>query len=160
MEPAFVSVNGVEAVVPGYTGGDLENPKYSDVISGKSGHIEAIQITYNPKEVSYNMLIDIFWRQIDPTDPGGQFADRGTQYQTAIFYHNEKQKLIAEKSKNDLTEKKMFKKPIVTKILKADKFYIAEEYHHKYYKKNPIHYSRYKILSGREDYINKTWRSK
>lgn len=158
IEPPYVNEKGVLSIYPGYIGGKTKDPTYEQVITGKTGHIEAVQLTFNPDIVSYNTLLDIFWRQIDPTDADGQFADKGSQYITAIFYHNETQKKLALESKEDIVKKNIFNGPIVTKILPASKFYIAEEYHHQYYKKNPSHYKRYRFFSGREPYLNKIWK--
>ncbi len=157
MEYPFEKLDGVKSVIVGYTGGTKENPTYEEVCTGKTGHLEAVEITYDPKKISFDRLVDVFWMQIDPTDPGGQFADRGSQYNTAIFYHNEDQKKRAEKSKMDLDKSGKFKKPVAVKILKAVKFYPAEEYHQDYYKKQSGHYKMYRKYSGREDYINRTW---
>jgi len=154
MQPPFENIDGVKRSVVGYTGGDLANPSYKDVSKGNTGHFEAIQIEYNPTEVSYEDLLDIFWRNIDPTDPGGQFADRGSQYRTAIFYHNEQQKIQAEESKQKLEDSNRYDAPIVTKILPAKEFYPAEEYHQHYHKKNSFYYKLYKASSGRDDFIN------
>ncbi|UCH12985.1 MAG: peptide-methionine (S)-S-oxide reductase MsrA, partial [Candidatus Omnitrophota bacterium] len=137
VEATFEEINGVKEVISGYTGGTKKNPTYKEVSSGTTGHFEAIQITYEPSVVSYKELLDIFWRQIDPTDAGGQFADKGSQYMTAIFYHNEKQRKLAEESKKELEKSGRFQKPIATKIIKASKFYKAEDYHQDYYKKCP-----------------------
>lgn len=153
----FEAESGVLAVVSGYTGGHQENPSYEEVCSGKTGHYEAIQITYDPAKVSYQTLLNIFWRQIDPTDAGGQFHDRGSSYQTAIFYHDEEQRQVAEESKQALAESGRFQKPIVTKILPAQAFYLAEEYHQQYYKKNPLRYKMYRKGSGREAYLIENW---
>lgn len=157
VEP-FDSRPGVERVISGYTGGHVENPTYEQVCSNTTGHVEAVQITFDPKLMPYEELVETFWQQIDPTDPGGQFNDRGESYQTAIFYHNEKQKKIAEESKRKLEESGKFSKPIVTKILPAKTFYPAEEEHQDYYKKQSFHYRLYKKGSGREDFINKHWK--
>jgi peptide methionine sulfoxide reductase msrA/msrB len=160
MEPPYSFIDGVIDVSAGYTGGTLDNPTYHEVTSGKTGHYEAIRITYDPDKVGYGKLLDIFWMNIDPTDPGGQFADRGTQYQTAIFYADEEQKQIAEESKAALGKSDRFDKPIATAILPAKEFFVAEDYHQDYYKKNPDHYKRYKIGSGRADYIERKWKDK
>lgn len=157
MEPAFEKLDGVIEVVSGYTGGDQPNPKYEEVSSGRTGHAEAIQILYDPSKVTYQELLDVFWRQINPTDAGGQFADRGSQYRTAIFYHNAEQKRLAEESKEALQKSGKFDRPIVTEIVKATEFYKAEEYHQDYYKKSPTHYKRYRYGSGRESYLKETW---
>lgn len=157
MVSPFQKLNGVLDVKSGYTAGYTENPTYKDVCTGTSGHYEAIQITYDPSKVNYTSLLDIYWRQIDPTDPGGQFYDRGQQYQTAIFYHDEEQKELAFASKKALEGSGRFDKPIATRILPACKFYPAEEYHQDYHKKNPEHYERYHTGSGRQSFIRKTW---
>ena len=157
MEPPYEYLDGVVSVVPGYTGGHTKNPTYHEVSTGKTGHLEAVQIKFDPSKISYAELLDVFWHQINPTDAGGQFADRGSQYHTAIFYHNDEQKRIAEESKKELQQSGRFDKPIATKILKASTFYKAEEYHNDYYKKNPERYHAYKIGSGREQYIKTQW---
>ncbi len=155
MEPPFEKLKGVSDVVSGYMGGTGANPTYEDYAS--KGHIEVVQITYDPSIVTYNKLLDVFWRQINPTDAGGQFVDRGPQYRSAVFYHNQEQKSLAEKSKADLEKSGKFDKPIVTEILKASTFYKAEEYHQDYYKKNPIRYKYYRSRSGRDEYLEKIW---
>ncbi|WP_102348540.1 peptide-methionine (R)-S-oxide reductase MsrB [Bacillus sp. Marseille-P3661] len=157
MVSPFDEQPGIIKVVSGYTGGHKENPTYKEVCSDTTGHYEAVQITYDPTLFSYEKLLDIFWMQIDPTDAGGQFHDRGDSYKTAIFYHNEDQKVSAEKSKQALAESGRFSKPIVTDILPAKTFYSAEEYHQDYYKKNAFRYALYKKGSGREEFIKKTW---
>lgn len=157
MQPPYDKLDGVVDVVAGYTGGELENPSYHDVLMGDTGHYEAIQVTYDPDRLSYEQLLDVFWRQIDPTDAGGQFADRGTQYRTAIFYHDERQKELAEKSKLALETSGRFDEPIATQILAFRAFYPAEEYHQDYYQKNPGSYDAYKRGSGRESYLKETW---
>jgi peptide methionine sulfoxide reductase msrA/msrB len=157
MEPPFRQLEGVIDVTSGYTGGRVENPTYGEVSSGATGHYEAVRVVYNPDLTGYDQLLDVFWRQIDPTDAGGQFADRGTQYRTAIFYLDEEQRLLAEASKKKLQESGIFEKPIVTAILPAVPFYEAEEYHQDYAQKNVLHYSRYKTGSGREGFVKKTW---
>lgn len=157
MVKPFDQFDGIESVVSGYTGGQTENPTYKEVCSETTGHYEAVQITYIPSTFSYEKLLTIFWQQIDPTDAGGQFFDRGHSYRTAIFYHNEDQRQIAEKSKAKLMESNKFNRPIATQILPAKPFYPAEDYHQDYYKKNPLHYNRYRIGSGREAFINQHW---
>src|SRR5690625_2928368 len=149
---------GIEEVISGYTGGHVENPTYEQVCSDTTGHVEAVQITYDPNIVSYEDLVNLFWQQIDPTDKGGQFHDRGESYKTAIFYHNEEQKQTAEKSKLDLEKSGKFTKPIVTEILEAKPFYHAEEEHQHYYKKNQFHYQSYKKGSGRAQFIEDNWK--
>jgi len=160
MEKPYEQYDGITQVISGYTGGQRKNPTYSEVSSGSTAHIEAVQITYDPDQISYNELLDIFWRQIDPTDDGGQFADRGSQYKTAIFYHDDQQKNFAEASKQALEDSKKFNKPIATKIIQALEFYPAEEYHQDYYKKNPVPYKNYYHFSGREQYLKKVWGKK
>lgn len=157
MEPPFEKLDGVEAVVSGYTGGQRKNPTYHEVSEGTTGHLESVEITFDPKKVSYEDLLEVFWRQVDPTDAGGQFVDRGEQYGTAIFYLNEAQKLAAEKSRDRLQASKRLGKPIVTKIREATVFYPAEDYHQDYYKKNPVRYKYYRFRSGRDQYIDKVW---
>lgn len=157
MVKPFDQWEGVESVISGYSGGNIENPTYEQVKSGTTGHYEVVQITYDPTKLSYETILNIYWQQIDPTDPGGQFFDRGQSYQTAIFYLNEEQKVKAERSKRMLEESGKFSKPIVTKILPASKFYEAEDYHQGYYRKNPLHYHRYYIGSGRADFIKRHW---
>ena len=151
---------GILNVVSGYTGGAVENPTYEQVCTNTTGHLEAVKITFDPNIMSYEQLVNTFWQQIDPTDPGGQFNDRGESYQTAIFYHNEKQKEIAEKSKQELAASGKFSKPIVTKVLPAKPFYPAEEEHQDYFKKQSFHYRLYKKGSGREDFIKDNWHPK
>jgi peptide methionine sulfoxide reductase msrA/msrB len=157
MEAPFEKLDGVIQVISGYTGGHVKNPTYEQVSSGSTGHLESIQVTYDPQKVSYEKLLDIFWRQIDPTDAGGSFVDRGKQYGSAIFYHNDDQKRIAEESKNKLNESGRYDKPIATELLKYEVFYPAEEYHQDYYKKNPIRYKYYRYNSGRDQYLKKVW---
>jgi len=158
IEAAFEAHEGVVEAVSGYTGGTVPNPTYQEVCSGRTGHYEAVHVYYEPDIISYRELVEIFWRSIDPTDAGGQFADKGSQYKTAIFYHNEEQKLEAEKSKRELENSGIFEASIVTKILPAEEFYEAEEYHQDYYKKNVLRYNSYKKLSGREGFIEETWK--
>ncbi len=157
MEHPFDKIDGVIDVVSGYTGGKTENPTYEQVCSIDTGHLEAIHVTYDPRIVSYETLLDVFWRQIDPTDVSGQFADRGSQYATAIIYHDDDQRVLAELSKKKLENSGKFDKPIVTKILRVSKFFKAEEYHQDYYKKNPIHYNSYRMGSGRQNFLKKVW---
>ncbi len=155
MTPPFEKLNGVNEVLSGYTGGSGPNPTYEDYAA--KGHIEAVQITYDPSRISYPELLDVFWRQIDPTDPGGQFCDRGPQYRSAIFYENAEQKRLAEKSKEALEKSGRYQKPIVTELIKASLFYKAEEYHQDYHKKNPIRYKFYRSSCGRDKYLEKVW---
>jgi peptide methionine sulfoxide reductase msrA/msrB len=157
MEAAFEETEGVNESISGYSGGELENPTYEKVTGGRTGHYEAVQVYYDPTKISYLELLDIFWRNINPTDPGGQFADRGSQYKTAIFYHNEEQRISATNSKKELDESGRFSDPVITEILPVMEFYEAEEYHQDYYKKNVLRYKTYSKLSGRESYIEETW---
>ncbi len=157
MVKPFDELPGIEKVVSGYTGGHKENPTYQEVCSDTTGHVEAVQITFDPETFPYRKLVDLFWKQIDPTDPGGQFGDRGESYQTVIFYQNEEQKETAEASKADLEASGIFKKPIVTPIRPAMPFYPAEDYHQDYYKKNPFHYNRYYEGSGRKGFTESAW---
>lgn len=157
MVSPFEDLPGILKVRSGYTGGHTENPTYEEVCSETTGHVEAVQITYDPKVFPYEKLLALFWQQIDPTDAGGQFHDRGTSYQTAIFYHTEEQKVKAEVSKQALEASGRFDKPIFTPILPAQTFYEAEEHHQDYHKKNPAHYKRYSKGSGRVDFIENHW---
>lgn len=149
---------GVKEVISGYIGGSKENPTYEEVSSGTSGHIEAVKVFYDPKILSYEKLLDAFWRHVNPTDVGGQFVDRGPQYQTAIFYLDETQRAAAEASKKELDQSGRYDRPIVTPIQKATPFYEAEEYHQDYYKKHPFRYKYYRFNSGRDQYLNKIWK--
>ncbi|BAC13690.1 peptide-methionine (S)-S-oxide reductase MsrA [Oceanobacillus iheyensis] len=150
---------GVIDIRSGYTGGHVENPTYEQVCTNTTGHVEAVQITFDPEIMPYKELVETFWQQIDPTDAGGQFNDRGESYQTAIFYHTEEQKKIAEDSKKALDESNRFKMPIVTPVLPAKPFYEAEEGHQDYYKKRSFHYRMYKKGSGRQDFIKNNWQN-
>ena len=157
MEAPFEQLNGVEAVLSGYSGGDEPDPTYQQVSSGQTEHVEAIQVYYDPKKVSYEELLKVFWRQIDPTDAGGQFVDRGAQYKSAIFYANAQEKKLAEKSKANLQEKNPYGKPIVTPILKFKSFHKAEEYHQDYHINNPLRYKYYRSGSGRDKFLDSVW---
>jgi peptide methionine sulfoxide reductase msrA/msrB len=157
MEHPFEILDGVVSVESGYSGGMTEDPTYSEVSSGTTGHIETVQIRYNPEKVSYNDLLDVFWRQIDPTDGGGSFVDRGSQYLNAIFYHNAEQKKIAEISIKNLEASGRYDRPIVTEIREFTKFYRAEEYHQDYYIKSAPQYKFYRMNSGRDQYRERTW---
>jgi peptide methionine sulfoxide reductase msrA/msrB len=159
MEPPFEKLDGVKKVVAGYTGGTKKNPSYEEVSSGSTGHREAIEVYYDPAVVDYQTLLKTFWQNIDPTDRGGQFADRGSQYHTAIFFHGEEQRRLAENSKEILDKSGKFDQPVATEILPAGDFYRAEDYHQDYYKKNPLHYNMYKKGSGREGFIDKFWKA-
>lgn len=160
MESPFEKLDGVIDVVSGYTGGHEEEPTYNEISAGGTGHLEAIQILYDPSKITFSELLDVFWRQIDPTDSGGQFVDRGDQYGTAIFYHSKEQRVLAEKSKEELEKSGIYEKPVVTKIRKASKFYKAEDYHQDYHKKNPLLYKYYRYNSGRDQYLKKIWKDK
>lgn len=157
MVKPFEELDGVISITSGYTGGSKDNPTYEEVCSGRTGHYEAVQITFDPAVISYDQILDTFWRQIDPTDEGGQFHDRGESYKTAVFYHNEEQKRLAEASKKALDESGRFGKPVATAILPAPRFYPAEEYHQDYHKKNPVHYGLYRRGSGRDAFIEEHW---
>ncbi len=157
MVAPFAEAKGVIEVIPGYTGGHKENPTYREVCANLTGHYEAVKITFDPDLIGYGELLDIFWRQIDPTDEGGQFFDRGSSYRTAIFYRDQEQREKAEASKKALDSSGRFNRPVVTAILPASTFYPAEDYHHHYHKKNPVHYERYRRGSGRDAYIEKHW---
>jgi peptide methionine sulfoxide reductase msrA/msrB len=159
VESDFEKLDGVIEATSGYTGGDQKNPTYEEVSSGKTNHIEAVQILYDPDKISYQQLLDAFWRQIDPTDANGQFADRGAQYRTSIFYHNEEQRKIAEASKKELENEGLFSEPLVTDITKFNEFYKAENYHQDFYKKNSAHYQRYRQHSGRDQFIKRVWQN-
>jgi peptide methionine sulfoxide reductase msrA/msrB len=155
MEADFEKVSGVKEVISGYTGGTGVDPTYKDY--GKKGHIEVIQLEYDPSIITYIELLDYFWRHIDPVDAGGQFCDRGHEYTTAIFYHTDEQGRLAEKSKSSLEESGKFKKPIATKLIKAGEFYPAEDYHQDYYKKNLLKYKFYRFNCGRDKRIREIW---
>ncbi|WP_305044017.1 peptide-methionine (S)-S-oxide reductase MsrA [Geoalkalibacter sp.] len=157
MEPPFEKLPGVIAVISGYIGGTKENPTYQEVSAGITGHAEAVEITYDPAQVSYADLLEVFWRNIDPTDGGGQFVDRGSQYRSAIFYLDEEQRRLAEESKARLARSGTFSKPIVTQIVPASTFYPAEAYHQDYYKENPVRYQFYRYGSGRDRFLDKVW---
>ncbi len=159
VEVPFEKIAGVKSVISGYTGGEEENPTYKEVSSGRTGHTEAVQIEFDPALVSYESLLQIFWRQINPTDAGGQFVDRGSQYRAEIFTHDDQQKAAAEKSKRALAESGRFSKPIVTQVTTFDRFYPAEDYHQDYYKKEPKHYKRYRTGSGRDQFRQSAWGS-
>ena len=159
VESDLEKVAGVKEVVSGYAGGDKVSPSYKEVSGGRTGHVEAVQVFFDPKKISYSQVLDVFWRKINPTDKKGQFVDRGFQYSTAIFYHNKEQKKQAEQSKKELQKKGPFKEPIVTPILAFKNFYKAEEYHQDYYKKSKIKYSFYRYQSGRDQFLKKFWKN-
>jgi len=157
MEEAFENVEGVSSVDSGYLGGPQENPTYEQVSSGRTGHFEAIEILYDPATVSYGQLLEVFWRNVDPTDGAGQFCDKGPQYRTAIFYKDEEEKRLSEESKKSIEASKPFPETIATPILPASTFYAAEGYHQDYYKKNPIRYKYYKWGCGRAQRLEELW---
>ena len=160
MEEAFEAVEGVVSVTSGYTGGRKPNPAYEEVSAGGTGHAEAVEILYDPAKVSYAKLLEAFWRNIDPTTPDRQFCDGGNQYRSAIFYQNETQKRLAEESKQAVEKSKPFKDSIVTQIVPASAFYVAEDYHQDFYKKNPIRYKFYKYNCGRAQRLEELWGKK
>ncbi len=160
MQPFLDHTKGVRSTVVGYTGGHTANPTYEEVSSGDTGHAEAIEITFDPKEVAYAHLLEVFFQNIDPTAVNSQFADHGTQYRTAVFYHGEAQKAAAEKAKADLAASGRFDGPIATEIVEATTFYPAEEYHQKFYQKSSMHYKIYSEGSGRHQYLDKVWGKK
>jgi peptide methionine sulfoxide reductase msrA/msrB len=160
VEADFEKVDGVVQVISGYTGGQVENPAYRDVSAGVTVHLEAVQVVHDPNKVTYTQLLDFFWRHVDPTDPAGQFVDRGQQYRSAIFYHDEEQRRLADESKRELEKSGRFDKPVITEILPFSKFYAAEEYHQDYYKKNPLRYKFYRFNSGRDQFLAKVWGNK
>jgi len=158
-ESAFDDLPGVISVVSGYSGGQVVNPTYEQVCSGSTGHLEAVQVTYDPTKVSYLTLLNVFWHEIDPTDDEGQFADRGSQYHAAIFYHNAEQKRLAEESKAKLAASKKFSLPIITGIREYKNFYAAEEYHQHYCKRHSERYHQYRKGSGRQDFLENAWKN-
>lgn len=160
LEPPFDQLKGVVSTTPGYTGGTTADPTYEEVSTGRTGHAEAVEILFNPQEISYQELLDVFWRNIDPTTVDRQFSDIGSQYRTAVFYHSEEQKKLVDRSKQTLEASGKYAGPIVTEVAEAEAFYPAEDYHHDYYKKNPLPYKFYKAASGREQYLKKTWTEK
>ncbi len=153
MEGPFEAEEGVEEVLAGYTGGEVVEPSYEEVTRGDTGHREGVMVYYDASKVSYERLLEIYWLQIDPTDEGGQFADRGFQYTTAIYYHDEEQKEIAEKSKREKSESGKYEGEIVTKIEKFENFYPAEDYHQDFYLKSKDRYEQYSLFSGRKKYV-------
>ncbi len=160
LEEAFSKVEGVVEVIPGYAGGTVEDPTYEEVCTGETGHVEAVQVLFDRRKISYRKLLITFWISIDPTDAKGQFFDRGSQYRTVIFYHDEEQKRLAEKSKRILEESGLFTEPVVTEIRPFYSFYPAEEFHHRYFERNPLEYFYYKRGSGRETYCRVVWKEK
>lgn len=157
MEPPYDKLEGVRSTTSGYIGGQTERPTYEQVSSGTTGHTEAVQVEYDPRRVSYEKLLEVFWRNIDPTVRDRQFCDIGSQYRSGIFYHTEEQKKAAEASKAALEKSKPFKAAIVTPITAAGKFWPAEEYHQDYYKKNPVRYGYYRTGCGRDARLKELW---
>ncbi|MEW6144268.1 MAG: peptide-methionine (S)-S-oxide reductase MsrA [Thermodesulfobacteriota bacterium] len=157
IQPPFDKLEGVVKTTVGYTGGKEKDPTYKQVSYGKTGHAESIEIIYDPKKVTYEELLEVFWMNIDPTDSGGQFVDRGKQYRPAIFYHGEEQKKAAEASRDKLAKSGRFDKPIVVEIVVAAEFYPAEDYHQMFYKKDPVRYKSYRSGSGRDQFIEEYW---
>jgi len=157
MVKPFDQWEGIHSVTSGYMGGHISDPTYEDVKKGDSGHLEVVQIQYDPSIFTYKQLLEIFWQQIDPTDDGGQFQDRGESYKTTIFTHSDEQLESALKSKQELADSGRFTKPIVTPIRPAEKFYVAEDYHQDYYKKEPEHYTEDRAMSGRDEFIIENW---
>jgi peptide-methionine (S)-S-oxide reductase len=160
MEPPYDELEGILSTTSGYVGGHQENPTYKQVSAGTTGHTEAVQILYDPKKISYEKLLEVFWRNVDPTTPDRQFCDRGSQYRTGIFYHDEQQQRAAEASKSALAQSKPFDAPIVTEISAAGTFYPAEDYHQDYYQKNPLRYKFYRFNCGRDQRLDELWGGK
>jgi methionine-S-sulfoxide reductase len=157
IESDFEKLNGVIDVVSGYTGGHIKNPRYAQVSAGGSGHIEAVEVTYDPKIISYAKILDYFWRHIDPTRNDGQFCDRGPQYRPAIFYKNQKEKLGILESARSIEKTKTFNAPLKVEYIKAQTFYLAEDYHQDYYKKSPLRYKYYRFSCGRDARVEELW---
>jgi peptide-methionine (S)-S-oxide reductase len=158
MEPPFDKLEGVISTTSGYAGGHVVNPTYKEVSAGGTGHAEVVQVVYDPERVSYRELLEVFWRNVDPLDSGGQFCDRGDQYRTAIFYHDEEQRRLAEASKRELEQSGRFNRPIVTQIVPLSAFYAAEDYHQDYYIRNPLRYRYYRTACGRDARLRELWR--
>jgi peptide-methionine (S)-S-oxide reductase len=157
MEEAFEKVDGVISVTSGYMGGKTSNPTYEEVSAGNTGHAESVEVAYDPAKVSYQKLLDHFWKNVDPVTPNAQFCDHGSQYRAVIFYGNDQEKQLAEASRQAIVQSKRFKEPIVTEVTMASKFYPAEEYHQDFYKKNPIRYKFYKTSCGRVNRLEMLW---
>jgi peptide-methionine (S)-S-oxide reductase len=157
MEPPFDKLDGVISTTSGYTGGHTKNPSYEQVSAGATGHAEAVRIVYDPRKISYARLLEVYWRNIDPTTPNRQFCDSGSQYRSAIFYHDDTQKRLAEQSKHALEQSKRFAEPIVTEIAAVSAFYAAEDYHQNYYLKNPVRYKVYRYACGRDRRLQELW---
>ena len=157
MEPFLARLKGVKSVTVGYTGGHTQNPTYEEVSSGETGHAEAVEVVFDPAVVSYEKVLNVFWHNIDPTAVNSQFVDHGTQYRSAVFYHDDEQKRIAQEGKKKLADSGRFDKPIATEIVPAATFYPAEDYHQAYYKKNPLRYNMYHDNAGRDEFLDKVW---
>ncbi len=157
VEADFEKIEGVSQAISGFAGGSESNPTYTQVASGKTSHLEAVQVTFDPSAVTYSALLEVFWKHVDPTDPGGQFVDRGAQYRSAIFYHDKEQKGLAHQSRESLESSGIFEKKITTEIRPLEKFYVAENYHQDYYKNHSIRYRYYRYNSGRDQFLKKTW---
>ncbi len=157
MEPPYDKLEGVTETTSGYIGGDVASPSYEQVSAGGTGHAEAVQVSYDPSKVSYQTLLDVFWQNVDPTDAGGQFCDRGNQYRTAIFYHDNEQRRLAEATKAELEQGVQIEAPIVTEIVPAGPFYAAEDYHQDYYRKNKLSYTFYRWSCGRDERLKALW---
>lgn len=157
MEEAFEKVDGVLAVVSGYMGGTVANPTYEQVSAGQTGHAESVEVSYDPSKVTYQKLLDAFWRNIDPITTNAQFCDHGNQYRSAVFYMADEEKRLAEESKRAIEQSKQFPAPIVTQLVQASTFYPAEDYHQDYYKKNPLRYKYYKFSCGRAQRLEALW---
>jgi peptide methionine sulfoxide reductase msrA/msrB len=157
VESDFEKVDGVVEAISGYAGGQTSDPTYKEVSAGGTGHAEAVQVLYDPEKITYSELLDVFWRHVDPTDAGGQFVDRGSQYRPAIFYHDDEQKRLAEASLKELEASGRFDKPIATEIVEFTTFYVAEDYHQDYYKKSSMRYKLYRYGSGRDQFLNSVW---
>jgi len=157
MEPPFDELPGVISTTSGYTGGQKKNPTYEEVSAGGTGHTESVEVVFDPAKVTYQQLLDVFWKNIDPTTPDRQFCDVGSQYRSAIFYHSDEQKRLAMASKKTIDDSGRFKQPVVTEIVAAAPFYRAEEYHQDYYKKNPIRFKYYKFGCGRAKRLEQLW---
>jgi peptide-methionine (S)-S-oxide reductase len=159
MEPPFDALEGVVSTTSGYIGGHVANPRYEQVSRGGTGHAEAVKVVFRPEQIGYETLLEVFWRNIDPLDDGGQFCDRGDQYRSAIFYSDDEQRQIAEQSRESLKQSQRFREPIVTDVVPATEFYPAEDYHQDYYRKNPLRYKFYRYGCGRDARLRELWGS-
>lgn len=157
MEEAFEKIEGVVSVTSGYMGGRKTDPTYEEVSAGVTGHAESVEVAYDPAKLTYQKLLDHFWKNVDPLTPNAQFCDHGTQYRSVIFYGNEEEKRLAEASRQAIEQSKQFKEPIVTQLVMASNFYPAEDYHQDFYKKNPLRYKFYKLNCGRVNRLEQLW---